>query len=215
MKKRFLIGLAPLVVTAFMVMPTVAQAVPHVYKNGVISGEAKKLRTISWGTAKLTNITLGPVECHNVFAGFSENPTGGGAAVGKVQAFYPYECVATTCASLGGTKIEITPEKLPWNAAVTEPEAGVFEQLTGKKGEKGGAGSVEFLVNCEGVTKPHFFGENGTKILNNGLQIGTTPGEQEFLKSPNLESEIGAGETEGKVKVEGYASQELIEVKNP
>jgi len=179
--------------------------------------KAKKLRTIAWGTAKLFNATLGPVECHNIFAGYSENPTGGGAAKGEVQAFYPYECVAETCKTLGGTKIEIVPEHLPWAAAVTEPEAGVFDQLTGHKGEKGGGAgkSIEFLVNCEGVTKPHFFGENGTKILNNGLAIGQTPGEQEFLKAPNLESEIGAGETEGKVKVQGYASQELIEVKNP
>ena len=215
MKKRFLIGLAPLVVTAFMVMPTVAQAVPHVYKNGLISAEGKKLRTISWGTAKLKNITLGEVECHNVFAGYSENPTGGGAAKGQVQAFYPYECVAETCKALGGTKIEITSEKMPWNAAVTEPEAGVFDQVTGKKGEKGGSGSIEFFVNCEGVTKPHFFGENVTKIQNNGLAIGSAPGEQEFLQTQNLESEIGAGETIGKVKVEGYGAEELIEVKNP
>jgi len=215
MKKRFLIGLAPLVVTAFMVMPTVAQAAPHVYKNGSIGAEGTKVRTIAWGTAKLTNITLGPVTCRNIFAGYSENPSGGGAAIGKVQAFVPYECTAPTCTSLGGTKIEITPEKLPWNAAITEPKAGEFDQLTGKKGEKGGAGAIEFLVNCEGVTKPHFFGENGTKILNNGLAIGANPGEQEFLKEPNLESEIGAGETEGKVKVQGYGAQELIEIKNP
>jgi large repetitive protein len=76
----------------------------HVYKNGVIGAEGKPLRTIGWGTLKLTNATLGEVECHDITAGSMENPTGGGSAVGKVQAFYPYECISESCKALAGRR---------------------------------------------------------------------------------------------------------------
>ena len=193
---------------------TFTAATPHVYKNGLKLAEGKKLRTIGWGTLKLTNATLGEIECHTISAGYSENPTGGGAAIGKVQAFSPYECVAETCKSLGGTKIEITPEKLPWNAEVVEPETGAFRMKTGNRTKT--AGAIFFTVNCEGVTKPQFSGEETPKILNNGLTIGSAPGEEEFdAGAGELESEVGAGKVAGRGKGMGYAAEELIEVKNP
>jgi hypothetical protein len=108
---------------------------------------------------------------------------------------------------------------MPWAASITEPSAGVFRRKTGVKSERGGGPgrSVEFLVNCEGVVKTHPFGELSPLILNTGTAIGLKPGEFEF--------DAGAGELEsdttgpwilsGKHKVQGYAAQELIEVKNP
>ena len=231
MNKKFLIGLAPLLITAvFAVMPAASQALPHVYKNGVIGAEGKKVREISWGTLKLKNATLGEVECHNLFAGFAENPVGGGVAIGKVQAFSPYECASPSCLALGGKGIDVKAGKMPWLAEVLEPKPGVWRQKTGRKGptknvkpnEITEPGFVDFTVNCEGVTTPEFFGENDPLVLNNGISIGAGPGELKLEpekvnpESHDLESElVGTGETEGNVKVEGYGAEELIEVKNP
>jgi len=195
---------------------TFTAASPHWHKNGAKLAEGNILRTIAWGTLKLTNSTLGEVECHTVVAGYVENPTGGGAAVGKVQAFDPYECVSESCKALGGTGIEVNAEKLPWNAEVTEPEAGVFRMNTGNRLKA--AGAVFERVNCIGVKNAQFIGEFAPKILNNGLRIGVSPAEQEFDQpgSGELESEaLGAGKYGGRLKAEGYAEQELLEVRNP
>ena len=219
MSKKLLTVLASLLAaTAFAVMPVAAQAEPHVYKNGSIQKEAKPLPTIAWGILHLKNTTLGEVTCKNLFAGNVENPTGGGAAVGTLFAFDPYECESASCKALGGTKIEVKSENLPYVGVVTEPSAGVFRMKTGVSKVKGAAGNVQFLVNCEKVTKPIFFGEQAPLIQNNGFAIGSGPGEEELLPDAGtgaLESEIGEGKTEGKVKVEGYNAEELIEVKNP
>jgi hypothetical protein len=216
MPKKLFISLATLVaVAAFAVMPAVSQAAPHVYKNGVLSPEGKKLRLISWGTLKLTNATLGEVICHNVFAGYGENPKGGGAAVGKVQAFFPYECESASCLTLGGKGIVAKAGKLPWKAEVIEPEVGVFRQKTGEKGNN--TESVHFTVNCEGVVEAEFFGQLTPKALNGGQSIGALPGEGEFdAGAGELESVgIGGAAVHGTAKGFGYAEEELIEVKNP
>jgi len=232
MNKKFLIGLAPLLVTALLVaMPAASQAAPHVYKNGVIGAEAKKVRQIAWGTLKLKNATLGEVECHNVFAGYAENPTGGGAAVGQVQGFYPYECVDSTCTvTLGGSAIHVTPGKLPWVASVFENAGKQFRQKTGHKGPTPGKEPnpvtepeyIQFIVDCVGVTTPTFFGEQDPLLLNNGTEIGKGPGEEKLEpqavnpESKDLESElVGTGSTEGNIKALGYGAEELIEAKNP
>src|SRR5262249_41372015 len=140
MNKRFLIGLAPLVaVGALVAMPAASQAActppacPHGYENGVRTPEGKKVRGIAWGTGTLKNATLGVVECHNIAAGYEENPVGGGASKGKVQAYVPYECVSASCLALGGKSINVVIGKLPWRAEAIEPEAGVFRQRTGFK----------------------------------------------------------------------------------
>jgi hypothetical protein len=229
--RKLSIGLAPLLATAALaVMPAAAQAAPHVYKNGVIGAEGKKVREILWGTLKLKNATLGEVECHNLLAGFLENPTGGGAAKGQVQGFAPYECASPSCLALGGKGIDVKPGKMPWNTEVIEPKAAVFREKIGHKGptknikpnEITEPGFVSFTENCEGVTTGEVFGELSPLILNNGISIGAGPGELQFEpeavnpESRNLESEVfPKTEAEGKVKVEGYGAEELIEAKNP
>jgi hypothetical protein len=232
MSKKFLIGLTPLLATvAFMVIPAASQAEPHVYKNGLIGAEGKKVREIAWGTLKLNNSTLGEVECHNVFAGYAENPAGGGAAKGQVQGFYPYECVDATCTTvLGGKAIHVTPGKLPWSAVVFENAKKEFRQKTGHKGPTKNVKPneitepefIDFTVNCEGVTTPEFFGEQDPLLQNNAIAIGAGPGEEQLEaesvnpESKDLESElVGTGSTTGKVKVEGYGAEEELEVKNP
>jgi hypothetical protein len=174
------------------------------------------VRTIGWGTLKLTVGTLGEIECHNVFAGYEENPVGGGPAVGTVQAGYPYECVSETCTMKGGTTA-VTAENLPWSAEVVEPEEGVVRIKTGNPGKT--AGAVVMRVNCiGGEFNRQFFGEVTRKFLNNGIAIGSGPAEEEFDQpgSGELESEAsGGGKFQGRVKIEGYGAEELIEVKNP
>jgi hypothetical protein len=145
-----------------------------------------------------------------------ENPTGGGPAVGKVQAFAPYECVSESCKALGGTAIEVTAEKLPWSVEVTEREEGVFRMRTGNKTKA--AAAVVVRVNCIGKTNAEFFGEYAPKVLNNGVAFGSAPGEEEFDQpgSGELESAaLGGLKTAGRLKTQGYGAQELIEVKNP
>jgi hypothetical protein len=195
---------------------TFTAASAHVYKNGVIGAEGKPVRTIAWGTLKLTNSTLGEVECHDVLAGYLENPAGGGSAIGQIQGFAPYECVSASCTALGGSAIEVSVEKLPWSAELTEAEEGGFRIRSGNRLKATAA--VFERVNCVGKLNAQFSGEDAPKLLNNGLSIGAFPSEQEFDQpgSGELESEAsGALEFAGKLKVQGYASQELIEVKNP
>jgi hypothetical protein len=219
MNKKLLISLASVLAAAAFLVPAAAQAAPHVYRNGVIAAEGKKVRLIGWGTLSFSNETLGSVQCHNIMGGYAENPIGGGAIVGEVQAFNAYECPSASCESLGGTRLEVTPEKLPWHGEVSEPQAGVFTSPFGERGK--GAGSIYFRATCESPTKTivnaQFYGETAPRIQNDGIAIGAGPGEEEFNESSGgLESEsVGIGRPEGKFKVEGYAAEELLEVKNP
>jgi hypothetical protein len=194
---------------------TFTAASAHVYKNGVIGAEGKKLRTLGWGTLKLTNSNLGEVECHDVMAGYLENPAGGGSAIGQTQGFVPYECVSASCTALGGSAIEVTAERLPWSTEVTEAEEGGFRVRSGNR-LKATAAMFE-RVNCVGKLNAQFSGEDAPKI-NSGVSIGVLPSEQEFDQpgSRELESEASGGlKFGGKLKVEGYGAQELIEVNNP
>jgi hypothetical protein len=102
MSKKLLIGLAPLLVTASIaVMPAVAQAAPHYYKNLALLEEGTKLPYISWGTLSLSS-AAGSVECENAVAGYVENPTGGGAGKENDEAFDAYNCKSEACEGAGG-----------------------------------------------------------------------------------------------------------------
>ena len=177
-------------------------------------GEGKLARTIGWGTVKFTNASFGEVECHTISAGFMENPTGGGSAIGKVQAQFPYECASASCKASGGTAIQITSENLPWSTEATEVEGGALRMRTGNRIKV--AGAVFLRVNCVGVKNTQFSAEVVPKVLNNGVAVGVAPGEEEFDPgSGELEGEAGGLKFAGKVKIQGYGGQELIEVKNP
>jgi hypothetical protein len=195
---------------------TFTAASAHVYKNGAIGAEGEPVREIAWGTVKFTNASLAEVECHTISAGFMENPTGGGSAIGKLQGYFPYECVSENCKASGGTAIELTPENLPWSTEATEVAGGAFRMRTGNRIKA--AGAVFLRVNCVGVKNTQFFAEDVPRILNTGITIGSLPDEEEFDQpgSGELESEaLGGLKLAGRVKFEGYGGQELIEVKNP
>jgi len=145
MTRKFLVSLTPLLaVAAFVVLPATAQGVPHLYQNKVIVTEGKRVRDFGWGNFKFTNGSRGEIECRNVFAGYLENPAGGGAARGKTEAWDTFECVDPTCAALGGTG-EVIPEKKPWSVETKEPESGAF---TVKTGETNGPTSIYFTLKC-------------------------------------------------------------------
>jgi hypothetical protein len=247
MKKKFFSGLAPLLVIAACVMTPapalgsaeivwpscVAPNCPHVYKNGTFQAEGKILRYIGWGVLKLANNKLGVSECRNIFAGFMVNPVMGGRAEGKVGAWYQYECTNPTCNAPG---LIVKPgNTLPWKAEIVENGSKEFFQKTGFKGptehKKANPstepGQAEFNLNCTNIANFDFFGVNYTKILNNGISIGTIPGESttqhESMNFSNMrdfetEGETGAVEPETinpGLKSEGFGAQELLEVHNP
>jgi hypothetical protein len=243
MSKKLSLGLAPLlVIAAFVMTPTsalgaaeitwpscTAPACPHVYKNGTIGAEGEPVQEISWGNSQFHNTKLGEVECHNIHAGFLVNPTGGGRAVGKVQAFFPYECTDETCTlALGEIKVK-AGSTLPWKAEVMENALKEFFQKTGFKGptvnKKANPatepGQVEININCTATGAADFFGVQYYKILNNGISIGSIPDEEQLqpegATGRSLESEaFGPLESARKSdRVMGYGGQELIEVKNP
>ena len=248
MIKKLKSGLAPLLVIAACVMTPapalgspeivwpscVAPNCPHVYKNGIIGAEGKPVRDIGWGVLKFSNAAPGLAEaqCHSIWGGFLENPVGGGRAEGKVGGFYPYECTAPPCVGIGG-EYRAAPGKtleVGWKAEIVENGAKEFFQKTGFKGvtenvKATTAGQAEIILTCTATTIEAFFGVNYTKILNNGISIGSAPGESTMQREAvnpanmrNFESELhGPLETETlpSLKVEGFGSEELIEVKNP
>src|SRR5262249_19784227 len=190
----------------------------HAYRNGIISAVGKKRPLIGWGTLKFTSASpYGEFECKDITAGFIENPSGGGSAIGKVQTLAPYECaLSEPCKTLGGTATQVTPENLPWSTEATEVEGGAFRLRTGNRIKA--AGAVFLRENCVGVKNTQFFAEVAPTVLNNGISIGSAPNEEEFDPgSGALEKEEAGGglKLAGKVKFEGYGEEELIEVKNP
>jgi len=97
--KRKLLSLV-VAVAAFAVMPAAAQAiVPHWYKNAKIQAAGTPLQVVTFGgAANLKQISgLGEINCKGVGGGFDENPVGGGAGTGKVQASEFYTCLAPQC----------------------------------------------------------------------------------------------------------------------
>jgi hypothetical protein len=93
----------------------------HWYKNGAILGAGKAAPILTFGGSKdVVQVSgLGEVHCQNVGAGSVENPSGGGAGVGKTLASEFYSCVAPQCETAVKEKFgatgrgEIRTENLP------------------------------------------------------------------------------------------------------
>jgi hypothetical protein len=112
-----------------------APACPHVYKNGALAAEGARLRYIGWSVFQLTNGKLGIVECHLVLAGKAENPTGGGRAEGKVQAFDPYECNDPVCEGRAVPGEEETQKESENPANMRNLESEIWPRRNHKKGQ--------------------------------------------------------------------------------
>jgi hypothetical protein len=135
MSKKLCISLAPLVLVAAFVLPSVAQAAPHYYKNGSLLAEGTKLPTLAWGKLTLVSSKGGtPVECENAVGGYVENPVGGGAGKSETNGWAAYNCKDEEC-ELGGGKIGVIFEneaspgqalRLAWPGELTEAKVGTI-----------------------------------------------------------------------------------------
>jgi hypothetical protein len=218
--KRFL-GFVPLLaVVAFVMIPAAAQAEPHQYKNGEITPPGEKVPQIAWGTLQLENINVGLIECKNIFAGTGQNPVGGGAAEGELEAYSTFGCKSVSCEA-AGKAVEVFPLGLnnpklgAWEIHTVENPAGTFKLKVGNK-LAANAKQIKFKIVCTGVINVEFHGElfPNTK---NGTSIGASPSKVEFkgATSGELESELGTGTVKGNLKQMGYEGQDLLTVKNP
>jgi hypothetical protein len=201
MGKKLIISLAPLLATAvFVVMPAAAQAAPHHwFVNGVQSPEGEKVATVTWGTLALES-AAGKVECKNVIGGYAVNPTGGGAGQDAVQNFAPYEC-SSTCP----VEIVITPEGLPWATELVEIGGKIKDQTKNAK--------LRFKCVFEGTTLLNtVFSGNNDPEPKNGTSA-SKPSEDRYAGTGEEElvsPEVGPGKTEGHVKTQGYAGNEVV-----
>jgi len=220
MQRKLLLSLAPvLAVAAFVVVPAVAQAVPHYYVNGakLKEGTASTKTSIGWGTIVLKGTKGGTpgnkITCHNIAAGTLFNPTGGGAGEGLTQVFSTFDCEQEFVCPAETTGVRVTSEKTPWHNLLTEEVAGTIRQeTTGVKvniecfaGETKLA-SIPFVIpSGEKGQRPKAVA--GSSALHPGfLEFGEGSGELEVEGSADTIS----GKTEGTVKTLGYNAQELI-----
>jgi hypothetical protein len=110
----------------------------HWYKNGVLLTAGKPVPILSFGGSKdVVQLSgLGEVHCQNVGAGSIENPSGGGAGVGKALASEYYSCVAPQCEAAVKEKFgtagrgEIRTENLPLPIGPNGSEGWEEELLT-------------------------------------------------------------------------------------
>ena len=135
MTRKLLISFAAVLVLASV--PTVAQAVPHYYKNGALIPEGERVPVVQWGKLTLNPEPIGLfTTCENLAGGYVENPSGGGAGIGTTLRFATYNCINNECPSgeveVGGKKYEkefeivSNPNHLPWPSVLEEPEAGLI-----------------------------------------------------------------------------------------
>jgi hypothetical protein len=203
MNKKLILSLAPLLATAaFAVMPAAAQAAPHHwYNNGVLIPEGQRVPTVSWGTLALES-AAGKVECRTVIGGYVENPVGGGAGVGAIQAFNEYECTSTC-----PVEVEHIAEGLPWRTELIEVSTKSRDRTVGMKirikCEYPKPGTVYENTVFSGSNDP--LEQNGTALGKPSQVVYAGTGEEELV-SP----ELGKSKTEGRVKTQGYEATEVI-----
>jgi hypothetical protein len=138
-----------------------------------------------------------------MFKGTIENPAGGGAGVGQTELFAAFDCESTTCPF---TSV-LTAASLPWPSLLEAKESVIRVKTTGVKvrvdcqKEAKSEGSVTFL----GGDEPSL--HKGTSALHPGvLECDAGSGTLEVEGSGGTV----LGQTEGVLKVLGFAAQQLI-----
>jgi hypothetical protein len=225
MSKKFLIRLIPLlVISAFVVVPTAAQANPHFYFNNLKLAAGKSKPVIAWGTITLSTNAApagNTLTCHNAAGGVANGTAEGVNGTGNTELFATYKCEQKKQCPKETNTVNVIPKKLPWPGELAE-EGGVI---------RGRTTGIEVLVVClEGevetqkvpfVTNPAF---PKCEAQAPNEKTGTSaahPGFLEFESEGTKELEIPGssctliGTTVGEVKTLGYNEQELINVKNP
>jgi hypothetical protein len=101
MSKKLLTSIAPLLaLAAFAVTPVAAQAATqHWYRAGTILPAATSQPIVTFGgEVNLSqNSAIGEINCRQVGGGTVENPTGGGAGIGRTDSVSFFECKAEHC----------------------------------------------------------------------------------------------------------------------
>jgi hypothetical protein len=101
MSRKLLISIVSLLaIAAFAVMPLGAQAVTqHWYRAGSKLPEATSVPIVTFGGKVNLSQTsaVGETNCKESGGGTVENPTGGGAGVGRTDAAFFYECKSEKC----------------------------------------------------------------------------------------------------------------------
>jgi len=195
MHKKLFVSLVPLLaVTAFAVMPAVAQAAPHWYKKNVLLGAAPV--TVATSSSSIVLNALGAtIKCKLSDAEEIWNPASGGAGEDRVTTFTLSGCkVKVASAACPTGPISVKAEVLPWRSLLvsTTPPSGVIRDEIMK---------VRLLVGCmssagtvgdefEGTLTPEvgkgdliFGGPGGGTLLDPSLNPLTVTGKDN-LKAP-------------------------------
>jgi hypothetical protein len=236
--KRFTIAgyclVAMLALSGLAISPVGAQAeAPRWLQNGTEAKleEGKLLPILSWGLVTFENTKFGLIKCQTSWAGVATDPGKAGltdvAGEAKVQSYTVYNCHWQICENVAG-RAEVTPlgnaenelkEKItverittPWEALLTEPTAGAFH-LT--MGTKTGETAIRLRFMCAALPAKAEFSGQLTPSLESGALIGAAPSKLEFKgeESGHLEGSEGFLNFNGKNKLQGYESQELLTVK--
>lgn len=229
MSKKLFIGAVPLLVTAaFAVLPMAAQAAEPQWKsNGALLKEGVRKPTVTWGTLELKS-ALGIVKCHNVDAGWIENPKGAVAGekpgIGATENFIPFffPCEAPGCpgeikvigeglsTTVPGTSF-LAPES--WWPTELEREGEIIRAKSGET-KTSPAKKVLVRIQCnigtEDVVNTVYEGTNFPEQKNGAS--AAKPAFAEFGPGSGglVSKEFGGSETIGKDKVMGYEEQEVL-----
>jgi hypothetical protein len=174
-------------------------------EKGNASAESPS-RVLSWGTLTLTNASTGTLMCETVAGGEIENPVGGGAGKGTIEALTPFNCSAPSCEAAGG-QAEAFSEKQQWTAVLIEPEASLFRDKLE---------SIRLGVICaKAKLQVQFHGSLRPKFAD-GNVIGSGPAELAFgAGSGSLESTAGVGEIGNSVRFMGFEGGGIIRATKP
>ena len=217
MSKKRLMGFAPML-AALAVMPSVAQAAPHYYKNGTLIPEGERVPILEWGklTVKPEPQVAANTACENITGGYVENPVGGGAGIGATLRFAAYNCISLECqpqyeVEIGGQKYNTEPELIsppqsfPW-PSVLEEAAGVVRNNI--KGEVWEIACIAHKLSraAAGEGGPTGAGEDEQfEVPAGGPPTYTCVTDETHLQSPKAENGTNLGPNQTKVAFDAGA----------
>jgi hypothetical protein len=172
MRKRFLTGLAPLlVITAFAVVPAAAQAAPHWYNKGVLVGSTPV--TVATSGAITFTTPGATIKCKVSDGEEIWNPVGGAAGQDLLTSFTLAKCVNKTSSSAcpKGTA-EVLPNGLPWPSHLI-PGTPIRDEIQ----------KMRFIIRCIPGTPGDEFEGSLTPEVGNGKLIFGGPGGGVLLDS--------------------------------
>ena len=175
MKKKLLVGVAPLLaVASFAIAPAAAQAEPHWYIKNVLVGSTPT--TIATSGALTLNVLGATIKCKVTDAEEIWNPAGGGAGVDVMTAFVLTKCknkVASPPCPKG--PITVNAEGLQWPSRLYSepaPSTVIRDEIV----------KVRLWVGCagsSGTVGDEFEGSLSPEVVVGGLNFGPGSGSLE------------------------------------